>query len=200
MALLLAGASTTGCPREPGRVVLSAQVEKSLVAKGDPLLKEALIRNSPLPFAVIARFDSPVFPEQSEFLADAGIPPVESTGSTALLVATAKEVTALFEARSLLSLRYLGSQASLSRLHPELEIALLRTFENRTETAPAGLLVRFRSPPDKREADAITAAGFLIETRSGIVWSIRGAMDRLPALLAIDEIIYVEAASKVRTK
>lgn len=167
---------------------------------GDDGLRKALLVNSPLPFAVVARFDSPIFPNQSEILSDAGIPPVETTGNTALLVATAGEITGLLELPSLAAIRYLGSQASLARLHPELEIAMLRTFDKRTEAEPVDLLVRFRSPPEKREEEAVTAAGYEIETKSGPTWALKGPMARLPGLLAIDEIIYLQGASKAKAK
>ncbi|HEY5995378.1 MAG TPA: hypothetical protein VIU29_00070 [Candidatus Deferrimicrobiaceae bacterium] len=190
----------SGCPKNPGLESLPAPVEKKVAKIGDDGLRKALLINSPLPFAVVARFDSPIFPNQSEILSDAGIPPVETTGNTALLVATAVEITSMLELPSLAAIRYLGSQASLARLHPELEIGMLRTFDRRTEAEPVDLLARFRSPPEKREEDAVTAAGFGIEARSGPTWTLRGPMERIPRLLEIDEIIYLQAASKTRTK
>ncbi len=195
LPLILILLHLTGCMYGPELKSLPAPLELNLAKRGDPMLRKSLMANSPMPFAVIARFNSPIFPYQSELLADAGIPPVESTGSTTLLVATAREISGLFDSPSLLSIRFLGTQSSLARLHPQLEIELLRRFDEKKESLPIRLLVRFRFPPEKAESEAIAAAGFMIETRNGSSWEIRGALDRLPALLAIDEIIYLEIAS-----
>lgn len=190
----------SGCPKNRAATALPDPVERRVATKGDDGLRRALLAGSPLPFAVLARFDSPIFPGQAELLADAGIPPAESTGNSALLVANAKEITALLESPSLLSIRFLGSQASLSRIHPELEIEMLRAFDRREEQETVDLLLRFRSPPEKIEHDAVTAAGFDVMTQAGPTWSVKGTFERLPALLSIDEIIYIQSASKVRTK
>jgi hypothetical protein len=189
-----------GCPKDPAAVALPEAVERRVAAVGDEALRRALLEDSPLPFAVIARFDAPVFPDRAEMLSDAGLPPSEASGSTAVLVATSAEIRALLDEKSLLAIRYLGKQASLARLHPELEIALLRAYDRKAESEPVSLSVRFRSPPEKREDDALSAAGFSISTRGGQAWTIRGPWDRLPVLLGIDEILYVEAASKSRVQ
>ena len=188
----------SGCPKGPALLSLPPAVDRQVTQKGDLLLRNALLQNSPFPFAIVARFKAPVFPYQTELLADAGIPPVETVGSTALLVATAGEITALFEAPSLLGIRYLGNQASLVRLHPAVEIEILRAFETRTESAPINFLIRFDSPPEERETRSVVAAGFVIETRNGPTWTVKGTIENLPALLTLDEIIYIEIASKAR--
>ncbi|HEY3490908.1 MAG TPA: hypothetical protein VGK27_12420 [Candidatus Deferrimicrobiaceae bacterium] len=196
--LLLLAFSVSGCPGDATLLKLPPSLERQLTDRGDPILKNALLANSPLPFAVIVRFRTPVFPEQAEMLSDAGIPPVETVGKTALIVATAREISSLIESPAVEKIRYLGSQASLARLHPTLEIGLIRIFEEGREKDPIDLLIRFRSPPDAREERLLTAARFAIVTRAGIIWTVRGATLDLPALLTIDEIIYYEAASKTR--
>lgn len=190
----------SGCPKNRVARTLPDPVERKVAAIGDDGLRRALLAGSPLPFAVLTRFDSPIFPGQAELLADAGIPPVESTGNSALLVATAREITGLLESPSLLSIRFLGTQASLSRIHPELEIELLRAFDRRDDQETVDLLLRFRSPPEKVEHDAVLAAGFDVVTQAGPTWSVKGPFVSIPALLSIDEIIYIQTASKVRTK
>ncbi len=198
LSLILSAALFSGCPKDSALVSLPAPLERHLVERGDPLLRKALLLDSPMPFAVIARFKSPIFPYQSELLADAGIPPVESTGNTALLLTTAKEITGLFDTPSLLAIYFLGSQASLARIHPELEIELVRKFDQRKESDLIRLLVRFRSAPEKRESDAIAAAGFRIESQTGSYWEIQGPIDHFHGLLTLDEITYLEDASKPR--
>lgn len=200
LPILLLLLLVSGCPKNRAATSLPDPVERKVATKGEDGLRKALLAGSPLPFAVLARFDSPIFPGQAELLADAGIPPVESTGNSALLVASAREITSLLESPSLLSIRFLGSQASLARLHPELEIGMLRAFDERTESEPAELLLRFRSTPEKIEHDAVVAAGFDVVMRAGPTWSVKGPFVRIPALLSIGEIIYIQAASKVGTK
>lgn len=200
LPILLLLLLVSGCPKSRAATALPDPVERKVAAKGDDGLRKALLAGSPLPFAVLARFDAPIFPGQAELLADAGIPPVESTGNSALLVATAREVTSLLDSPSLLSIRFLGSQASLARLHPELEIGMLRAFDRRTDSETVDLLLRFRSPPGKIEHDAVVAAGFDIATQSGPTWAVEGPFVRIPALLSISEIIYIQTASKARAK
>jgi hypothetical protein len=198
--MLLVLLLVSGCPKNRKATSLPESVERKVASKGDDRLRKALLFDSPLPFAVMARFDSPIFPGQAELLADAGVPPSESTGNSALLVATAKEITALLDSPSLRSIRFLGSQASLARLHPELEIGMLRAFDRLTDQEVVELLVRFRSQPEKTDRDAVAAAGFEIVTQGGPTWSVKGPMARIPALLSIDEIIYIQSASKAMAK
>jgi hypothetical protein len=195
---LLLAFAVSGCPGDATLLKLPPPLERLLADRGDPMLKNALLANSPLPFAVIVRFRTPVFPDQAEMLSDAGIPPVETVGKTALIVATAREISSLIESPAVEKIRYLGSQSSLARLHPTLEIGLIRIFEEGREKDPVDLLIRFRSPPDAREERLLTAARFAIVTRAGTTWSVRGTARDLPALLTIEEIIYFEAASKTR--
>lgn len=184
-----------GCLRQPAKLSLSAPLERHVAERGDPRLREALRSGSPLPFAVLARFDAPVFPHQAELLADAGIPPVESAGRSAILVASAKEVPGLFEQPAVKEIRYLCGQAALTRLHPAFEMEILRRFDSGDFAASLPVDLRFRSPPGERESQAVTDAGFRIRSQASDVWTVDGNLDSLPSLLAIEEIIYFETAS-----
>jgi hypothetical protein len=196
--LAVAVLGLSGCPKDNVLRELPPAVDRQVTDKGDEMLRKALLANSAMPFAVIARFTSPVFPNQSELLADAGIPPVETAGNSALLVATASELSALIASPAVTRIRYLGTQDSLARLHPEFEMTCLRSFEEGTQSKTVDLTIRFGSPPGEKEAAAVAAARYSVVTPAGTNWVVRGALADFPLLLRIHEIIYFETASKTR--
>jgi hypothetical protein len=198
LALLLLSALLTGCPKDPGSTVLPPAEDRLLREKGDDLLRKAVQTGEPLPFAVVARFRQSVFPGMAVALEQLGLETSESVGRTALIVASGKEVLALLKSPETVSIRFLCGQAVLARLHPALEMGILNRVDREEDDTPLSLFVRFESEPGREEELAVAGSGYSADTKAGTVWTVHGAFRDLPRLLAIESIIYFEAASNAR--
>ncbi len=187
-----------GCREEKPPVVLSAADNAVLEQKADGKLGIVIRENLPALFAAVVVFRSDVFLSQSYMLDQAGISVLNSFGNTAILLLNSPNILPLLRMDSVARMYYLCRQGSLARLHPSFEIEMLRRFGAGKEKEPVPVTIRFREAPTENDARVLEAAGYTIQSRTGVVWSISGPLTSLPRLLENERIIYYESASKLR--
>jgi hypothetical protein len=197
-ALLLLLASTAflaGCPFSPVRPVLDAADGKLLEANGDKALERAVREGGRDPFAVLAAFRGSAFLGQSSMLDRSSITLLNEFGNAAILLLRPYEVIPLLKDPSVRRLAWFGPQGRLARLEPSLEFDMLDRFGKGTEAMDVTVLARFRSVPGTPEERQVEEAGFKVLSRIGPNLVLLGPMSRVPRLLGIDWIIYLEKHS-----
>lgn len=194
-ALLLLSA----CKEERPKPELTPADEALLAEKADGKIGIIIRENLPSLFAGLVIFRSDVFLSQSAMLNERGISVLNAFGNAAILLLNSPDIPLLLRQDAVKKVYYLSRQGPLARFHPAFEMDLLRRFGEGKEAEPVSFLIRFREPPDERDARAVEAAGFRIDTRTGAVWVVTGPLTSLPRLLENDRIIFYEGASKART-
>jgi len=190
--LLAAAAFCAGCLGAKPYVPTSDD-EALFKAKGvDKTLYEAIRKGENDYFVIVAVFKHDVFLMQSAALEQSSIPVLSELGKAALLLVRANEVLPMLRDPSMTKAVWFGSQGSLARLDPSLELDMLGRFGKGDESKPVAILARFYSVPGAAEEKAITAAGFEISTKSGPTLIISGPVSGIPKLLERDQIAYLE--------
>ncbi len=192
LILLLAAAFLSGCPLSPTRPVLDATDESLLEAKGDMALGQAVRNGGKEPFAAIVAFRESVFLGQSSMIDRASLTLLNEFGNAAILLLRPSEVIPLMKAPSIVRIAWFGPQGRLARLEPILELDLLDRFGKGTDGKELPILARFRSIPQETEERRVEEAGFRILSREGANLVVSGPASRLPRLLDIEWIVYLE--------
>jgi hypothetical protein len=192
LLLLLAAACLSGCPLSPTRPVLVAADESMLEANGDKELSQVVRNGGKEPFAVIVVFRESVFLGLSSMLDRSSHTLLNEFGNTAILLLRPGEVVPLLKTPSVLRIAWFGAQGRLARIEPTLELDLLDRFGKGTDGKELPILARFRSVPQKTEERRVEEAGFRILTREGANLVVSGPMSRIPRLLDIEWIVYIE--------
>lgn len=194
--LLALALLSAGCPGARPPVPLPSGQELVLRQKGDAWIARVLRENPEKPFAVLVRFRTPVFPYQQAFLERMEMEGAESFGNAALLTVDAAQLPPLLASTETKAVLYLAPQAALPRLHPSLEMEILRRVSDSRENEPLTVLARFREPVREELSNALVSGGFSVDTSAGTVLVLTGTVRSLPALLVRDELLYAEGASK----
>lgn len=189
----------SACREEKPLPELTAEDNAILALKADEKIEVIIRQNLPALFAGIVVFDSDVFLSQSAMLDRRELPVLDSFENAAVLLINSPDIPPLLKEKSVRKIYYLCRQGPLARLHPAFLMKILKTFGRGREGDPSHLLVRFREMPQENEQRFVEAAGFSIQSRAGVVWSLTGPLTSLPRLLEDDRIIYYEGASKART-
>lgn len=189
----------SACREERPIPVLTPEDEAVLALKADDKIGLIIRENLPALFAGIVVFQSDVFLSQSAMLDQREIPVLDSFENAAILLLNSPDIPPLLKEKSVRKIYYLCRQGPLSRIHPAFLIGILKSFGQGKESTPSHLLVRFRDMPQAKEQQLVEAAGFSIQSRAGLVWSLTGPLTSLPRLLEDDRIIFYEGASKART-
>ena len=176
----------------PARPVLDGADEALLEANGDKALAKTVREGGKEPFAVIAAFRGSAFLGQSSMLDRSSITLLNEFGNAAILLLRPGEVVPLLKDPSVRKLAWFGPQGRLARLEPTLEFDLLDRFGKGTEGKEVPLLARFRSLPGNTEERQVEAAGFKVLFRGGPNLVVSGPMSRVPQLLEIEWIVYLE--------
>ncbi len=194
--LVLCALALTACREE---AALAPGADELLRAKADETVS-ALVRQPDAPtFAAIVVFRSDVFLHQSAMLERHNISLLDSFDNVAILALEPRIAPALLAEDSVRKVRYLCPPASLVRFHPAFLLSVLRLFGEDRENRPIPFLVQFRAIPTDKDVKAVQAAGFTVRSREGAVLSVLGPPAGFPRLLQLDEIVYYEGASKLRT-
>ena len=189
-----------GCKEDKPRAELSPEDKALLSAKADEKIGIIITENLPALFAGVVVFDSDAFVSQSDMLDRANISVLNMFGKTAILLLNSPDIPPLLKEKAVKKIFYLCRQGALARLDPSFEMDLMRRFGEGKEDERIDFLLRFRDPPDEKDANLVETAGFTIHARTGLVWVVAGPLRQLPRLLESDRIIYYEAASKAQTK
>ena len=189
----------SGCLSGEKRRAFPPPEEDLLRAKADPRLRKEAESGGSEPFAAIAVYGNDVFLEQSEALGRSSLTVLNEMGRAAILLLSPGQIVPLLKDPSLRKAVWFGPQGRLARLDPSLEMELLSRFGAGTEDRDVDLLLRLADVGGAKEERHVAAAGFRVVTRAGPSWVVTGPMAGLPKLLEIDEIIYLEGASQVRT-
>lgn len=187
------------CKEDRPKPALSPADEALLAEKADGKIGIIIRENLPSLFAGLVVFRSDVFLSQSAMLDERGISVLNAFGNAAILLLNSPDIPMLLRLDAVKKIYYLSRQGPLARFHPAFEMEVLRRFGEGKEAEPVPFLIRFREPPDERDARAVEAAGFRIDTRTGAVWVVTGPLTSLPRLMENDRIIFYEGASKART-
>jgi hypothetical protein len=189
-----------GCKEDKPKVELSPEEKELLRAKADEKTGIIIAENLPALFAGVVVFDSDAFVSQSGMLDRANLSVLNMFGNTAILLLNSPDIPPLLKERSVKKIFYLCRQGALVRLDPSFEMDMMRRFGDGKEDEKIDFLIRFRDPPDEKDAKLVEAAGFTVRSRTGIVWVVWGPLRHLPRLLESDRIVFYESASKARTK
>ncbi len=197
-ALLVVGALALSACREE-RVTLAPKTEELLRAKADDRIASVLTRPDSPPFAAIVVFRSDVFLYQSAMLERHDVSLLDSFDNVAILLLDIRVTPQLLAEESVRKVRYLCPPPKLARFHPAFLLSVLRLFGDDKENQPIPLLIQFRELPQDKDVQAVRDAGYVIRSREGKILSIFGPPSAFPRLLEMDEIVYCEGASKLRT-
>jgi hypothetical protein len=191
LLLLAAEALLQGCltPKHP---ILNKSEESLLEAKGDAELGKAVRKGGRDTLGVIVVFRRDVFLGQSSMLDRSSIPVLSEFGKTAILLVRPAEILPLLADPSVAKAAWFGPQGNLARLEPSIEYDLLGRFGKGAEGTSATLLARFRSVPERRDEQAMEAAGFRILSRGGQNLVISGPWSGIPKVLNHDWLVYLE--------
>jgi len=187
------------CKDEHPNPKLTPSDEALLAEKADGKVGVILRENLASLFAGLVVFRSDVFLSESAMLNERGISVLNAFGNAAILLLNSPDVPMLLRQESVVKVYYLSRQGPLARFHPAFEMDLLRRFGEGKEADPIPFMIRFRDLPDERDVRAVEAAGFRIDTRTGVVWVVTGPLTSFPRLMENDRIIFYEGASKART-
>jgi hypothetical protein len=189
-----------GFKEDKPKVELSPEEKELLRAKADEKTGIIIAENLPALFAGVVVFDSDAFVSQSGMLDRANLSVLNMFGNTAILLLNSPDIPPLLKERSVKKIFYLCRQGALVRLDPSFEMDMMRRFGDGKEDEKIDFLIRFRDPPDEKDAKLVEAAGFTVRSRTGLVWVVWGPLRHLPRLLESDRIVFYESASKARTK
>ncbi len=189
----------SACKEERLRPELSAEDDALLTAKADEKIGVIIRENLPALFAGIVVFRSDVFLAHSAMLDRAELPVLDSYGNAAVLLLNSPDIPPLLKEKAVRKIYYLCRQGPLARIHPAFLMGILKQFGQGKENEPSHLLVRFREMPQEKEEKFLEEAGFTIDSRAGLVWSLTGPLSSLPRLLEDNRILFYEGASKART-
>jgi hypothetical protein len=189
----------SACREEQLRPALSAEEDALLMAKADEKIGVIIRENLPALFAGIVVFQSDVFLAHSAMLERSELPVLDSYGNAAVILLNSPDIPPLLKEKSVRKIYYLCRQGPLARIHPAFLMGILKQFGRGKEDEPSHLLVRFRDLPQEKEEKFLEEAGFTIDSRAGLVWSLTGPLSSLPRLLEDDRILFYEGASKART-
>jgi len=187
------------CREDRTKPVLTPADEALLAEKADGKIETIIRENLPSLFAGLVVFRSDVFLSQSAMLDERGISVLNAFGNAAILLLNSPDIPMLLQQEQVKKIFYLSRQGPLARFHPAFEMDLLRRFGEGRESEPFSFLIRFREGPEEQDAEVVRAAGFRIDTRTGVVWVVTGPPTSLPRLMENDRIIFYERASKART-
>jgi len=187
------------CREDRPKPVLTPADEALLAEKADGKIETIIRENLPSLFAGLVVFRSDVFLSQSAMLDERGISVLNAFGNAAILLLNSPDIPMLLQQEQVKKIYYLSRQGPLARFHPAFEMDLLRRFGEGRESEPFSFLIRFREAPEERDAEVVRAAGFRIDTRTGVVWVVTGPPTSLPRLMENDRIIFYEGTSKART-
>ena len=188
----------SACKEERLRPELSAEDEATLSLKADKKIELIIRENLPALFAGIVVFKSDVFLTQSAMLDRRELAVLDSFENTAVILLNSPDIPPLLKEKSVRKIYYLCRQGPLARFHPAYLMEVLKAFGEGKEGMQSHLLIRFRDMPLEKDTQFVEAAGFIIESRAGFVWSLTGPLTSLPRLLENDRIIYYEGASKAK--
>ncbi len=197
-AILIVCALALAACREESRK-LSPKTEDLLRAKADEKIASVLRLPEPPRFVAVAVFRSDVFLYQSATLERYGISLLDSFDNVAVLLLDAGVTPPLLKEDSVRKVRYLCTQRMLARIHPAFLMSALRLFGADKEKDPVPFFIRFRGLPSDKDVRAVQDAGFTVTSRDGAVLTVSGPPDRFFRLLEMDEIVYYEGASNLRT-
>lgn len=179
---------------------LTPEFEALLREKADEKIGVIIRGNLPALFAGLVVFRSDAFVHQSAMLDRRNLPVLDAFGNAAMILLNAPDVPALLAEKEVKKVYYLCRQAVLPRIHPALEIEILRRFAAGKENEPIVLLLRFREAPGQRDRGVLSAAGFETAFEAGPVLSVRGPASALPRLLEYDRIVFFEGAATASPK
>lgn len=194
-AILAVSLLIAGCKEDRPRPVLSAADREILQAKADDKIRVIITENLPALFAGLVVFRSDAFVSQSHMLDQANISVLNMFGNTAILLLNSPDIPPLLKEPSVKKVYYLCRQGALVRLDTPFEIDIMRRFGEGKEDEPVTFKIRFRDPPDEKDVTLISAAGFTIRSREGIVWTVNGPLRGIARLLESDRIGFYESAS-----
>ena len=189
-----------GCREDKPKVELSPEEKELVRVKADEKIGIIIAENLPALFAGVVVFDSDAFVSQSAMLDRANLSVLNMFGNTAILLLNSPDIPPLLKDRAVKKIFYLCRQGALVRLDPSFEMEVMRRFGDGKEDGQIDFLIRFRDPPEDKDALLVESAGFAIQARTGLVWVVAGPLRRLPRLLESDRIIFYESASKAKTK
>lgn len=181
------------------RPELKPEDKELLREKADEKIGIIITENLPALFAGVVVFESDAFLTQSHRLDRAGLSVLNTFGKAAIVLLNSPDIPPLLAEPSVKKIHYLCRQGALVRLHPSFEMDMLRRFGERKEDEPVPILLRFREPGAEKEKKFLEAAGFTVQSQTGVVWTVSGPLKYLYRLLEDDRIIFYEGASKVRT-
>lgn len=195
-ALFLAAAMLLGGCRDEGKPVkLTPESEALLREKADEKIGLVIRGNLPALFAGLVVFRSDAFVHHSAMLDQANLSVLNAFGNAALVLLSGPDIPVLLTEPGVKKIHYFCRQSVLPRIHPTLEMDVLRRFGEARESEPVTLVVRFRRQPEQREAQAFEAAGFSILDRRDMAWTVEGPAAAFPRLLENEGIIFLESAS-----
>jgi hypothetical protein len=194
-AILAAFLLIAACKEDRPRPVLSSADREILRAKADDKIGVIITENLPALFAGLVVFRSDAFLSQSHMLDQANISVLNMFGNTAILLLNSPDIPPLLKEPSVKKIHYLCRQGALVRLDTPFEIDIMRRFGEGKEDEPVTFAIRFRDPPEEKDASLITAAGFTIRSREGIAWAVTGPLRGIPRLLESDRIGFYSSAS-----
>ncbi|MCL5966616.1 MAG: hypothetical protein M1550_05355 [Deltaproteobacteria bacterium] len=195
LPLLVLALLLTACRNDRKPVALTPESDALLRKKADEKIGLIIRRNLPALFAGLVVFRSDAFLYQSARLDRDNLPVLDAFGNAAIVLLNAPDIPLLLQEDSVKKVYYYCRQAVLPRIHPTLELDILRRFGEGKEQDPVTLLVRFREPPQERDAKTLEAAGFTVGERGTMTWAVKGPATAFPRLLENDGIIFVESAS-----
>jgi hypothetical protein len=184
-----------GCKEDRPRPELTAADNELLRAKADEKIGTIIKENLPALFAGVVVFRSDAFLSQSQMLDQANLSVLNMFGNTALLLLNSPDIPPLLKNRSVKKVHYLCRQGALARLDAPFEMDMLRRYGEGKENEPVTFLIHFRDPPEEKDEKLLEAAGFAVQARQGIVWSVAGPLRRIARLLESDRIVYYEVVS-----
>ena len=132
------------------------------------------------------------FLSESAMLNERGISVLNAFGNAAILLLNSPDVPMLLRQESVVKVYYLSRQGPLARFHPAFEMDLLRRFGEGKEADPIPFMIRFRDLPDERDVRAVEAAGFRIDTRTGVVWVVTGPLTSFPRRITSYNVCYTK--------
>jgi len=195
LAILAASLLFAGCKEDRPRPVLSPADSEILYAKADEKIATIITENLPALFAGLVVFRSDAFVSQSHMLDQANLSVLNMYGNAAILLLNSPDIPPLLKEPSVKKVYYLCRQGALVRLDTSFEMDIMRRFGEGKENEPVTFAIRFRDPPDEKDTALVTAAGFTIRSREGIVWAVSGPLRGIPRLLESDRIGSYESAS-----
>ena len=187
------------CREDRQRPELTQEEEAILKEKADEKIGLIIRENLPALFVGVVVFRGDVFLSQSAMLDRRELSVLDSFGKAALVLLNSPDIPPLLKEESVRKIYYFCRQGPLARIHPSFVMTILSTFGEGKEGETAHFLVRFRDPPQEKEAKFVEATGFTVDSRAGFVWSLSGPLTSLPRLLEDDRILFYEGASKTRT-